>query len=489
MIGITALLVYSLSLLGLVAYGLHRGWLLLMLRRGRCSAPVRMGGRRQPLPSVTVQLPVYNERFVVERLIDAACDLDYPRSLLEIQVLDDSTDDTSDLARVRVEHHRGRGIAIDHIRRPARRGFKAGALAFGLRRARGELVLILDADFLPPRDAIRRLLPPFADPRVGMAQARWGFLNEDFSWLTRVQALLLDAHFQIEHAARHAAGLFFNFNGTAGMWRADCIRDAGGWQPDTLTEDLDLSYRAQMRGWRFVYLPDLVVPGELPARIGAFKSQQARWAQGSIQTARKLLPELLSGGWRLGIKLEAMAHLTSYVPSLLTLAVGLLVLPATLVRLRYGSAALLLVDLACLAAAIAPIALFYAAALRAADKAVWPALLRAIPLVLALGIGVSVNNSRAVLAGLSGRGGNEFVRTPKRGTARSGYRPRISRSLAVVELALAGYAGLAVGYAVINELYASVPFLLLFLCGFAAVATGSVLDGSGLRLSPPAIRR
>lgn len=489
MIGLTILLVYSLSLLGLVGYGLHRGWLVLSLRRGGPPLYDRMGGGRESLPSVTVQLPVYNERFVVERLIDAACDLDYPRSLLEVQVLDDSSDDTSELARARVEHHRGRGVAIDHIRRPARRGYKAGALAYGLRRARGELVLILDADFLPPRDTIRRLLPAFSDPRVGMAQARWGFLNEGVSWLTRVQALLLDAHFHIEHAARQAAGLFFNFNGTGGMWRADCIRDAGGWRSDTLTEDLDLSYRAQMRGWRFAYVPDLVVPGELPARMGAFKSQQARWAQGSIQTARKLLPELLSGDWRRAIKLEAIAHLTSYVPSLLTLAVGLLVFPATLVRLRYGSPALLLVDLACFAAAIAPITLFYAATLRAAGKAIWPALLRAVPLVLALGVGVSVNNSRAVLAGLSGRGRNEFVRTPKRGSAGSGYRPRFSRSQAVVELVVAAYAGLAVAYAVVNGLYASVPFLCLFLGGFTVVAAASVLDAEGLRASAPGVRR
>jgi cellulose synthase/poly-beta-1,6-N-acetylglucosamine synthase-like glycosyltransferase len=393
---------------------------------------------------VTVQLPIYNERYVVERLIDAACALDYPGDRLEIQVLDDSTDETAALARRRVAYHRGAGVDVRYVRRARRTGYKAGALAHGLERAAGEFVLVLDADFVPKPDLLRLLLPPFADPGVGMVQARWGHLNETASWLTRAQALILNAHFHIEHGARAAAGLFFNFNGTAGIWRVKCLREAGGWQSDTLTEDLDLSYRAQMKGWRFVFLPDVVVPGELPAEITSFKTQQARWAQGSMQTARKLLPDLLRDGHGWRVKLEAIMHLTSYMPSLLTLAVAVLVFPAAIVRLQNG----------------------------------WPLLLLAVllyvPVILALGIGLSVNNARALLAGLARRGEPEFVRTPKRGSARVGYRPRNNWLGTAVESALAVYVAIAIAYALANGLYASIPFLLLFQYGFTAVAVGSM---------------
>lgn len=481
MIGPLVLAAYTMALLGLVAYSLHRGWLLLTYRRLCKTSRRGAEWRRGPLPPVTVQLPVYNERYVVERLIDAVCALDYPRELLEVQVLDDSDDETAELARRRVLHHAGRGIRIEHIRRQRREGYKAGALAHGLSRARGEFVLILDADFVPPADLLHRMLPPLADPAVGMVQARWGHLNDDASWLTRAQALILDAHFHVEHGARSAAGLFFNFNGTAGIWRARCLHDAGGWQADTLTEDLDLSYRAQMRGWRFVFLPDVVVPGELPGSVRAFKSQQARWAQGSIQTARKLLPELLRGdrSWR--IKLEAIAHLTAYVPSLLTLALAVLVFPAAIVRLHHGWPLLLLADLFFFAAAIGPLGYFYAETLRAGGRRVWPAILIYVPMVLALGIGISVNNSRALFAGLFSRAPAEFVRTPKRGGARGGYRARFSWLGTAAETALATYVAVAVGYALMNGLYPSIPFLLLFQYGFATVAAGSFKSPLGRR--------
>ena len=479
MIAPLILLAYGLALAGLVVYSLHRGWLMLTYRR-LCRRPRPVRTWRGPWPRVTVQLPIYDERFVVERLIDAACALDYPRDRLEIQVLDDSTDETAVLAARRVAHHAGRGISIRHVRRRQRDGYKAGALAHGLegwRGARGQFVLILDADFVPPPDLLQRMLPAFADPQVGMAQARWGHLNENASWLTRTQALILDAHFHIEHGARHAAGLFFNFNGTAGIWRVECLRDAGGWQADTLTEDLDLSYRAQMRGWRFVYLPDVVVPGELPEGVRAFKSQQARWAQGSIQTARKLLPELLRGDWSWRIKLEAIAHLTSYVPSALTLALAVLVFPAAIVRLHHGWPLLLLADLFLFAAAIGPLAYFYAETLRAGGRRAWPEITLYVPLILALGIGISVNNTRALIAGLFSRGASEFVRTPKRGEARGGYRARTGWKGTAVESALAAYIAVAIGYALIEGLYPSIPFLLLFQYGFTAVAAGSLEIG------------
>jgi cellulose synthase/poly-beta-1,6-N-acetylglucosamine synthase-like glycosyltransferase len=469
----SALIGYGLALAGLVVYSLHRGWLLLTFRRKPAAGCDRWEWSG-PWPRVTVQLPVYNERYVVERLIDAACALDYPEAKLEIQVLDDSTDCTSELARRRVAHHAARGRDVRYLRRGDRVGYKAGALAYGLRQAGGAFVLVLDADFVPPPDLLRRLLPPFVDPRVGMVQARWGHLNRDASWLTRAQALILDAHFHIEHGARAAAGLFFNFNGTGGMWRTACLRDAGGWQADTLTEDLDLSYRAQMRGWRFVYLPDVVVPGELPERISSFKSQQARWAQGSIATARKLLPELLRGPWRWRVKLEAIAHLTSYVPAALTLALVLLLFPAAVARLEHGPPALLLADLVCFLAAIGPLGLLYTETLRAGGNRVWPNILFAVPTILALGIGLSLNNTRALAAGLSQSGDAEFVRTPKHGGTKGGYRARASRWVAALELGLAGYVAFAIGYALTNGLYPSLPFLALFQFGYIAVGSGSL---------------
>ncbi len=473
MIGTVILIAYAAVLLGLVLYSLHRGWLLIIYRRA-AHRLVDDDEWTGPLPRVTVQLPIYNERHVVERLIEAVCHLDYPTGLLEVQVLDDSDDDTAELARRCVVRHAVRGVRVEHLRRGGRSGYKAGALAFGMARAKGEFVLVLDADFVPPADLVRRLLPPFCDPSVGMVQARWGHLNEDSSWLTRVQALILDAHFTIEHGARAAAGLFFNFNGTAGMWRARCLRDAGGWQADTLTEDLDLSYRAQMRGWRFAFLPDVVVPGELPESVGALKSQQARWARGGIQTARKLLPDLLRGEWTWRIKLEALAHLTAYVPSLLTLVLAVLVFPAALVRLRHGVPLLLVFDLVFFAAAFGPLGYFYAESMRAAGLPVWPAILFRLPQILALGIGLSINNSRALIAGLLGRAHAEFVRTPKRGGSARGYRARASGWGTAVEAGLAGYVTVAVGFAIARGLYFSIPFLLLFLCGFAIIAAGSV---------------
>lgn len=463
---------YLLTLAAIMLYALHRGWLVLQYnRRPRPTCASRVWNGR--MPPVTVQLPIYNERYVVERLIDAVCALDYPRELLEIQVLDDSDDDTWRLAASCVDRHVGRGMRIEHIRRSERVGYKAGALAYGLKRAAGEFVLIFDADFVPPPDTLRKLLASFADPGVGMVQARWGHLNRDTSWLTRVQSLVLDGHFHIEHGARCGAGLFFNFNGTAGMWRVACLRDAGGWQSDTLTEDLDLSYRAQMRGWRFVYRPDVVVPGELPAGIRAFKGQQARWAQGSAQTARKLLPTLMRGSWPWRLKVEALAHLTSYVPALLTFLLSVLILPAAVLRLEGGWPLPLTVDLVVLALAVGPLALFYGAALRLAGRSAWPLIPYYLPLILAVGIGLSVNNTRAVLAGLFRRGPAEFVRTPKWGAARSGYRARFNGWSTVAETGLAGYVGITVGHAVVSGLYPSIPFLLLFLSGFTAIAAGS----------------
>ncbi|UCF19931.1 MAG: glycosyltransferase family 2 protein [Gemmatimonadota bacterium] len=482
------LVAYGLVLFGLLVLSLHRAWLVSLYKKGAAGVGNNRGcgaaSREGPWPLVTVQLPVYNERFVIERLIDATCRLDYPRDLLEIQVLDDSDDETVELAGRLVRQHAARGVRIEHLRRPGRSGYKAGALAHGLRRARGEFVLILDADFLPQPDLLRRLLPPFEDQRVGMVQARWGHLNAERTWLTRAQALLLDGQFMIEHIARSTAGLFFNFNGTAGIWRVSCLRDAGGWQADTLTEDLDLSYRAQMRGWRLAYLPEVIVSGELPQSVRAFKNQQARWSQGAVQAARKLLPTLLRGDWPLRVKLAAAAHLSGHLAAPLTLALTLLVFPAVVVRLRGGQPWSLLVDLFLFIALMGPLNRYYVETLRARGQRIWPAILLYLPLVMGLGVGISVSNTRSVAAGLVRRGPAEFVRTPKRGAAPRGYRARPGWGATVVELALSAYAALAVLYALAHGLFATLPFLLLFLCGFSAVAAGSLAEarsGRGLR--------
>src|SRR5262249_14633961 len=263
------------------------------------------------LPRVTVQLPLYNEMYVVERLLESVCAIDYPRDLLEIQVLDDSTDETQAIASAAVARYREKGFDVQYLHRDERTGYKAGALDAGLQSAKGEFVLIFDADFIAPPEVLRTTLGHFADPRVGMVQVRWGHINREYSLLTQVQSVLLDGHFVLEHGGRNRAGRFFNFNGTAGVWRPTGSEDAGGWQHGTLTEDRDLSYRAQMRGWRFVFVQDVVSPAEVPVEMNAFKSQQHRWAKGSIQTCRKLLPRILASPLPLPIKVEAAFHLTA----------------------------------------------------------------------------------------------------------------------------------------------------------------------------------
>ena len=459
----------------LLPFAAHRTWLLwTVLRRRAPSLPEEWEGE---LPDVTVQLPVYNELGVVERLVDAACSLEYPREKLEVQILDDSNDGTSRLAAARARAWRKRGVRVRHLRRRDRSGFKAGALARGLAGARGEFLLVLDADFVPGADLIRRLLPPFADPGIGMVQARWDHLNRDRSLLTRAQALLLDGHFFFEHGARFRSGRFFNFNGTAGMWRRACLEDAGGWEADTLTEDLDLSYRAQMRGWRFAFLDHVGVPAELPEEVGALEVQQKRWAQGGVQTALKILPRLLAGPWPWKVKAEAAIHLCGHLAHPLTLLLGVLLFPAALARRSLGLEHLLWVDLAVFAAATVPFLAYYAAAGRRRRRP-WRRLASSVLATLSVGIGLSAPVTRAVLRGLASRT-DPFVRTPKRGGAGASPYPGSSRvgdsalKLGLAGALLAGFAGaLAQGF------WASLPFLALFLSGYLALGLGGVLSGA-----------
>jgi cellulose synthase/poly-beta-1,6-N-acetylglucosamine synthase-like glycosyltransferase len=349
---------YFLTLVILAVLGFHRYVMVYLYFRNR-------DGRARPvpppehLPRVTVQLPIYNEMYVVERLLDSVCHMHYPRELLEIQVLDDSTDETTALCRAAVDRYRSRGFDIQHLHRDDRTGFKAGALDAGLQVASGEFILIFDADFVAPPDFLEKTLGHFQDPKVGMVQVRWGHINRNYSLLTQVQSILLDGHFILEHGGRNRSGRFFNFNGTAGIWRRTVITDAGGWQHDTLTEDLDLSYRAQMRGWRFVFMQDLVSPGEVPVEMNAFKSQQHRWAKGSVQTCKKLLPRLLASGLPLPIKIEAAFHLCANFAYPLMVLLSILMFPAMVIRYNMGWYEMMLVDVPLFLGATMSVCSFY----------------------------------------------------------------------------------------------------------------------------------
>src|SRR6266436_5792430 len=319
---------YLSVLVGLSAYGVHRYFIIYLFLKYRKRECVP-AGRFEKLPVVTVQLPIFNEVYVVERLLRSVSKLDYPRDRLQIQVLDDSTDETREITADCAAELRKRGFDVELIHRADRTGFKAGALERGLATARGEFVCILDADFVPPPHLLRKTVDFFTDPKVGMIQTRWGHLNRGYSLLTRVQAMFLDGHLVLEQTARSRSGRFFNFNGTAGLWRKSCIEEAGGWQHDTLTEDLDLSYRAQLRGWKFVFLADIVTPAELPVDMNGFKSQQHRWTKGSIQTCKKLLPTIWRSNLPLYIKIEATAHLTANFAYLLLAFLCVLLQPSS----------------------------------------------------------------------------------------------------------------------------------------------------------------
>jgi cellulose synthase/poly-beta-1,6-N-acetylglucosamine synthase-like glycosyltransferase len=438
-------------------------------RRSRAPRPALPAPAEWPV--VTVQLPVYNERRVIERLIDAVAALDYPAARLEIQVLDDSDDETSGLAAAAAARQRRRGVDIRILRRQGREGFKAGALQAGLARARGELIAVFDADFLPPRDFLRRLAPHFSDPTIGMVQARWGHLNRERSLMTTAQATMLDAHFLLEHAVRMGAGLFFNFNGSAGIWRRACIDSSGGWSSDTLTEDLDLSYRAQLRGWRFAYDASVVVPAELPADVAALTSQQRRWAKGAVQTARKLLPRVMAGAFPTRVKWEAFIHLTSNFayPLLLALCALLPLVLAGVLRAPLPLAAAL--GSAVILLGVVPVSLFLFAGGIAGGAGVRRAA-RDTTAALVVGAGLSVNNSRAVLEGLGRRIG-DWERTPKSGDGmaspvRPVYRPS-TKSAGRTELLFATYLAACATIAWSGSRPHAIPLLVPLIAGFGYV--------------------
>jgi cellulose synthase/poly-beta-1,6-N-acetylglucosamine synthase-like glycosyltransferase len=432
------------------------------------------------LPPVTIQLPIYNEMYVADRLIDAVCLIEYPRELLEIQVLDDSTDETRGVAEQAVRRNAARGVDITYIHRTDRTGYKAGALDAGLKVAKGQLVAIFDADFIPTADFLMRTVPYFVDPKVAMVQARWGHINQDYSLLTKIQAILLDGHFVLEHGGRNRSGLFFNFNGTAGIWRRDAITDAGGWQHDTLTEDLDLSYRAQLRGWRFVFLPDVIAPAEVPVEMNSFKSQQHRWAKGSIQTCRKLLPRILRANIPLRVKAEAFFHLTANFNYPLMCVLSVLMAPAMVIRYNMGWYEMLLIDVPLFFAATASVANFYMVCQRELH-ADWVTRAKYLPFLMSIGIGLAINNTKAVFEALFNKQ-SEFARTPKYRVetgADEWIGKKYRQSFVVqpmIELALGLYFTATVFYALANGIYGTLPFLVLFQIGFLYTGLLSIIQ-------------
>jgi cellulose synthase/poly-beta-1,6-N-acetylglucosamine synthase-like glycosyltransferase len=464
------LLAYFAVLSVLAVYGLHRYHLVYLFFKYRDNVAKPLG-RLEKLPRVTVQLPVYNEMYVVERLIDAVCRLDYPRELLQIQVLDDSTDETQRLAQRRVSHYAELGYDISYLRRPNRHGFKAGALEFGLRSATSEFVAIFDADFVPKPDTLLNTVDFFSDPKVGMVQIRWDHLNRDYSLLTKVQSIMLDGHFLMESATRNRSGRFFNFNGTAGIWRRTAIEDAGGWEHDTLTEDLDLSYRAQLKGWRFVFLPHHTAPAEIPVDINAFKTQQYRWAKGSIQTGKKILPQVLFSDLPLKVKVEAFFHLTANIAYPLMVILAVMLFPALIIRFHQGWFELLLIDLPLFMAATFSVSSFYIVSQRELYPD-WKSRILCLPFLMSVGIGLSVSNSKAVIEGLLGLD-SSFVRTPKFsvGNLADNWREKRYRVPAglfpFIEIALGVYFFWMIVYAVDSGIFGTIPFLILFMVGYS----------------------
>ena len=471
---------YFFILIILAVYGWHRYYLVYVYMKHKDRVPTA-AGHFYNLPVVTVQLPIYNEMYVVDRLIDAVCEFDYPRDRFEVQVLDDSIDETQSVAQLAVRRAALRGVDIKYLHRADRSGYKAGALEAGMREARGEFIAIFDADFIPAPDFLQRTIHHFTDPKVGMVQARWGHINQDYSLLTRIQSILLDGHFVLEHGGRNRAQHFFNFNGTAGIWRREAIDDAGGWQHDTLTEDLDLSYRAQLRGWKFHFLPDVISPAEVPVEMNAFKSQQHRWAKGSIQTCMKLLPRILSSNQPLGVKAEAFFHLTANFNYVLMVLLSILMFPSMVIRYNMGWSEMLLIDVPLFFAATMSVANFYMVCQREIYKEQWITRLKYLPLLMSIGIGLAVNNSRAVFEAVSGKQ-TEFARTPKYRIEQDsdewiGKRYRqASLVQPSIELALGLYFTFTVFYALSNRIYGTLPFLVLFQVGFLYTGLLSIVQ-------------
>lgn len=470
------LVIYTLFLIILFGYSIHAFILInYYYKFRRSSRPTRKKKRlSEPFPVVTVQLPIYNEKYVVHRLIRSVTELDYPKKCLEIQVLDDSDDETIEIVEKLVRTYQDEGYDIKHIRRGSREGFKAGALQFGLNMARGEFIAIFDADFVPPKDFLIELLPEFDSENVGGVQARWGHLNDSSSFLTRAQAIGLDNHFAMEQRLRSLANCFINFNGTCGIWRRTAIIDGGGWQSDTLAEDLDLSYRVQLKGWKIKYREDFPVEGELPENVASFRIQQNRWAMGTIQVARKLLPKVLRSDLRPVAKFEAFVHLTCHINFLAML--GLAIFSPIIVYLKVEG--------------LAPLGYYIFASFFTIGAFGYPFLYylsqrelyrdyrRRIPFiagVIAYSMGLSVSNTKAIIEGWLKRH-HFFTRTPKSGGKKQGYRPECKLFIPLLELFLGVYMLVGLVYVIATLQLILIPFLLFYCYGFLNLGIFSLKD-------------
>ena len=470
---------YLSTLAILAVYGVHRYIQIYLYYRHQHKVPVP-AGKFTELPQVTVQLPMYNEMYVADRVIEAACQIDWPREKLQIQVLDDSTDRSADIAKACCDRMRRLGHNVQYIHRANRTGYKAGALANGLHEASGEFVVIFDADFIPTRDMLRRSIDFFTDPNVGCVQTRWDHINRTQSMLTRCQAIFLDGHFMIEHTARNRSGRFINFNGTAGIWRRKAIEDAGGWQHDTLTEDVDLSYRAQLRGWQFVFLPELLAPAELPPEINAFKQQQHRWTKGQVQTAVKLLPSIMKAHLPWWVKVEAFFHLTNGIVYFPAIILSLIIFPVWFVDpdLFNSPGTLMALIIASFFGLLTCSAgTFYMLSQKAVGRSTLVTM-GMVPFLMALGMGIAVINAVAVMEGLFGRRDTEFVRTPKYGTApgttewkkRAGSFKSKFNVLPIIEILFGLYMAACTAIAIYTRSAAgTIPFLVIFSFGYLYV--------------------
>jgi cellulose synthase/poly-beta-1,6-N-acetylglucosamine synthase-like glycosyltransferase len=467
----TLLIPYFGILFVLSIYGLHRYETMRRYRKYRKNLLRQAPQQFKQLPRVTIQLPLYNERFVVARLLEEVSKIDYPRELLQIQVLDDSTDETHPYTERLCNQYRASGLEIEYRHRTNRHGFKAGALQEGLETATGELIAIFDADFMPAPDFLTRTVHFFVEPKVGVVQTRWSYLNKEYSILTQVEAMLLDGHFVLEHGARCGSGLFFNFNGTAGVLRRAMIDDAGGWQHETLTEDSDLSYRAQLNGWRFVYVPLVDCPSELPVETYGFQVQQARWAKGLTQVAKKLLPRILKADLPFRIKAEAFLHLTPNISYPLMLVISMLMLPVMIVRFYMGVFQMVLIDGPLIIASFWSISAFYLYAQKELYPKGWWKSIAFVPMLMAAGVALTVSNTKGVLEALLGIQ-TSFARTAKYaiGTEKvrvksPAYRRR-SGWVPFVEIAIGTYFVFMIDFAIDTMNYFAIPFLLLFVCGY-----------------------
>jgi cellulose synthase/poly-beta-1,6-N-acetylglucosamine synthase-like glycosyltransferase len=476
------LIPYFAVMIILSFYGIHRYTMCYLYFKYKKNYNPNPPQHFTELPRVTIQLPIFNEQFVIDRLVEAVCAMDYPSDKLEIQVLDDSTDETQKVASDIVARYAALGHPIVYIHRTNRYGYKAGALDAGLKVAKGEFVAIFDADFVPPSDWIMKVIHHFAEPEIGMVQTRWSHMNRNYSMLTQIEAILLDGHFIIEHGARVRTGDYFNFNGTAGMWRIKAISDGGGWQHDTLTEDTDLSYRSQLAGWKFKYLPEVECPSELPIEMTAFKTQQARWAKGLIQTSIKVLPLMFKSNVPRRIKVEAVYHLTANLSYPLMVIMTAFLMPAMIVRFYQGWFQMLLFDVPLFTASTLSIGVFYLMAERELFPKTWWKTFFYLPVLMALGIGLTVTNTKAVMEALVGIK-SPFVRTPKYRVAKKGeksqaakYRKRLILA-PWIELFIGFYFFVAILYTFSNQNYFTAPFLILFVIGYWYTGLMSLLQG------------